>query len=244
MTLTSNVKLNQTPSNPTLKDLIDLVKKDILLSLNAHHVGTVRQFDSATQTATVSINYKKTLFQPNAVTGAYEAQALDYPLVLECPVIVLGGGTAALTFPILPGDECLVLFNDRDLDNWFQGNVGAAVATGRLHSFSDGIVLVGLRSTPNILLDYDTTRAALRNGETVVGVGLERVLIANSLFTLNGLLQDLIDSVKDIADAATVLTVTCATPGNPSSIPVNFAAFEAAKDDLIFTAEKIEELLE
>lgn len=155
---------NLFPQEPQLKDLLDLALRQASLNTNCHAVGTVQDFDPTTQVASVTINYKKTVNQPNVVTGVYAQKLVDYPLIVDAPVIALGGGGFALTMPIAVGDECLVLFNDRDIDNWFAtGATGAAVDTGRAHSFSDAIVLVGLRSTPNVVLDYDADGIALRN---------------------------------------------------------------------------------
>lgn len=158
---TSTIKQNLIPNEPELADLLHLHQKGIFLSLNCHHVATIQSFNPANQTATASINYTRTYFQPDA-SGVYIAQQQNYPLLVDCPVICLGGGNGALTFPIAAGDECLVLFNDRDIDNWFQGNTGAAVATPRLHSFSDGFILVGLRSSPHVLVGYSNDSVELR----------------------------------------------------------------------------------
>jgi hypothetical protein len=240
----SNLPLNAVPSEPSLKDLLDLLKKDILLSLNAHHIGTIQSFNSAKQTATATINYPKTYYQLNSVTGLYNPVLVNYPLLVDCPVICLGGGTTALTFPIQTGDECLALFNDRAIDNWFSGGAGAALSNPRLHSFSDGLILVGLRSLGNVLTNYDSTRAVLRNGTTLVGVGPSLVKIANQQTTLNTLLQNLISNVQSLVSATSAITVTCAAPGNPSSPPVNAAAISAVANQLTTTANQIAGLLE
>lgn len=240
----SNLPLNAVPSEPSLKDLLDLLKKDVLLSLNAHHVGTIQSFNSAKQTATATINYPKTYYQLNSVTGLYNPVLVNYPLLVDCPVICLGGGTAALTFPIQSGDECLVFFNDRAIDNWFSGGAGAALSSQRLHSFSDGLILVGLRSLGKVLTNYDATRAVLRNGTTLVGVGPSLVKIANQQTTLNTLLQSLISNVQSLVSAASAITVTCAAPGNPSSPPINSAAISAVANQLTATANQIAGLLE
>lgn len=210
------VSQNLVPANPTLQDLLDLVKKDIMISLNCHHIGTVQSFDAVKQTAEVTINYKKTYFE-RETNGLYRPVLVDYPILIDCPVVVLGGGPVALTFPIAKGDECLVLFNDRDIDSWFQSGQVGPVASSRLHSFSDAIILVGIRSTGKAIADYDTTRGALRNGETVVAVGESLVKIANATTTLNTLLQDLLTEIQAI-------TVTCAAPASPSGPPLNAAA--------------------
>jgi len=213
------VSQNLVPSNPSLQDLLDLVKKDIMISLNCHHVGTIQSFDATKQTATATINYKKTYFE-RLPSGLYHAVLVDYPVLIDCPVVVLGGGPVALTFPIAQGDECLVMFNDRDIDNWFQSGQVGPVATSRLHSFSDAILLVGVRSAGKAIAAYDTTRGVLRNGETVVGVGESLVKIANATTTLNTLLQDLLTEIQAI-------TVTCAAPASPSGPPLNAAAIAA-----------------
>lgn len=232
------------PTDPSLKDLLDLLKKDILLNFNAHHVGTIDSFDADNQTVTATINYPKTYFKLDAPTGLYGPVQVTYPLLVDCPAIVLGGGTAALTFPITKGDECLVLFNDRDLDNWFSGGTGAAVATPRLHSFSDGIVLVGLRSMANTIDDYDTTRAVLRNGNAMVGVGTEHVKIANEMTTLKTLLNSLITDLNTLITQTAAITVICAAPASPSSIPVNAAAILAVNTSLATLTTQIAGLLE
>lgn len=193
---------NLTPQEPELKDLLDLFRKNLLLGFNCHHIGAVQSFNSAKQTATATINYKKTFLKPDS-TGVYKTTLEDYPTLIDCPVVVLGGGGASLTFPVAKGDECLVLFNDRDFDAWFQGNTGAAVPTSRLHSFADGIILVGIRSLPNVLKTYDTVRAVLSLGQATVGVGGgggTKVLIGNNTTTLNTLLQSLLTDLLTLTD--------------------------------------------
>lgn len=167
----SNIQQNLIPNEPDLKDLVNLVKKDIFLNLNCHALGTIQSFDATKQTATATINYKRTYFQPDSA-GVYQPVLVDYPILVDCPVVCLGGGNGALTFPISSGDECVVMFNDRDIDNWFQGSSGGAVATPRLHSFSDGLLLVGIRSLANVIVDYNEDAVELRNklGTTSVAI--------------------------------------------------------------------------
>lgn len=214
---------------PNLRDVLDLMKKDILLSLNCHAIATVQSFDPSVQTVTATINYKKSITTTDE-NGIYKTSYIDYPLLLDVPVVILGGGQAQITFPIAAGDTCLILFNDRDIDNWFQSGQVGPLASSRLHSFADGIALVGLRASSAPLEDYDITRAKLAWGETMVGVSASKVKIANTLYTLNGLLQELITQIE-------LITVVCAAPGNASSIPANAAAIAAV-------ATKIGELLE
>lgn len=218
--MSSNIPL-QTKAEPELIDLLNLFKTQLLTSFSAHHIGTVQSFDAAKQTATATINYKKTYFQK--VDGVYGPVLVDYPILLDCPVICLGGGAGALTFPIEEGDECLVLFNDRDIDNWFAGGTGGPVATPRLHSFSDGIILVGVRSLANVLTDYDPARAVLKNGMAMVGVGDPLIKIANDVTTLKTVINDLIDIIIGLMTLPTI-------PASPTTLsPATIAALTAHK---------------
>jgi Phage protein Gp138 N-terminal domain len=177
---------NKFAVEPDLKSLLDVLKTDILASTNCHAIGTVQSFDSSVQTVQATLVYKKT------VNGSLK----NYPILVDCPVVILSGGPSGLTFPVAQGDDCLVLFNDRDIDNWFIGATTGELSTQRNHAFSDAIVLVGLRSQVRSIEDYDMDRASLYNGDTRVAVGASKVLIENDMTTLLTVLDGLIDVIK------------------------------------------------
>ncbi len=249
---------NLIPNEPELKDLLDLHKKDIFLGLNCHAIATIQSFDPTQQTASATVNYKKTYFKPNA-QGVYRATLVDYPQLIDCPVLCLGGGAGSLRFPIAAGDECLVLFNDRDLDVWFQGSSSSAVATPRLHSFSDAIIIVGIRSLANVLTDYDSVNPQIKAGGLTAtfriagGARFENNIgwwdfkddadIEFDTGTVVGLFghgghvkfqnstAELIDTLCSIVNA--VITATCATPGNPlvaPTLPALLTALQSFKE--------------
>lgn len=220
------------PAEPSLRDVLTQLKTEIFLGLNCHAIATVTKFDSEKQTVDAQINYKRTYQVFNKQTGNYDQKLEDYPQLIDCPAIFLGGGSGALTFPVEADDECLILFNDRDMDNWFQGGNSSGVATQRLHSFSDGIAIVGLRSLGNVLENFDSERAVLRKGQALVGVGKnDLVKVANNLYTLNQLLQELVTDVKN-------LITTNAVVGAPCTVS------PATQAILTSTANKIAGLLE
>jgi len=241
----TNLPFTQPPTDPSLKDVLDKLKQDIFLSLNCHHLGTIQSFDSAKQTAVVTINYKKTYYKYDSTSRTYKPTLVDYPIIADCPVIFLGGGAAHLTFPVAVGDECLILFNDRDIDNWFKGGNNTSVASPRLHSFADAIALVGINSLGKVISNFDGTRAALINGTTYVAVSPTLIKIANASTTLNTLLQDLITNIKNLVTATSNITVTAVTPGlGASGVPVNAATITAINTTLTALAGQIGGLLE
>lgn len=206
--------LNKRGADIELDELLEMTKRELLLKMNCHHIATVQTFDAAKRTVSATVNYCKTYYKTED-SGKRVPYSVEYPILLDCPVIILGGGTASLTFPIKKGDECLMLFNDRDIDNWVAGAKSGPVATNRLHSFSDGIALIGFIKPGGPA--YDEQRALLQNKNAMVGVGEDKIKIANNLHTLNGLLQELCTALQ-------ALTVTCAAPGSPSTAPLNAAA--------------------
>lgn len=233
MASNTNIQQNVTPSEPHLRDLLDLHKKEIFLEFNSHHIGTVQSFDATSQTASATVNYKKTFFEFDQTNNVYTPVLVDYPVISQCPVIFLGGGPVTLSFPVAAGDECLILFNDRDLDNWYTGNTGSPNATARLHSFSDAVILVGLRSTNTMIANFDSTRSLLQAGtsaNSIVALGINpsnsKILITNTYpgnaTTLNTLLQNLVTDVsnliKAMTDNAAAFIAVTGGPGGPSPL--------------------------
>lgn len=189
---------NRVPADPTLKDLLDLHEKTVKLNTNCHAIGTIQSFDPAKQTVTVIINYKKTSFK-QLPDGKYEAALTDYPILADVPAIVISGGQCSLQMPIVKGDICLILFNDRDMDNWMQSGQIGPVASPRLHSISDGIALVGLRPFTNPLDGFQAAVASLSNGTTAVRVKNGKIRIENIATTLNTVLDQLVTAIKAIS---------------------------------------------
>jgi hypothetical protein len=228
----TNIALNSIPVDPTLSDLMNLFKKDIFLSLNCHHLATIQSFNAAAQTVTATINYTKTFFILDQTTGLNVPTQVNYPLLQDVPAIILGGGNANLTFPIAQGDQCVVLFNDRSIDNWFQSGQVGPVATSRYHSFADGLALVGLRSLQNPIANYDATRAVLRNGATGVGVSATQIKLYNAI---NGSLGM---SMTLLLSALTTFMAACES-STDATLVAAATAFVAATTTAITNIEGI-----
>lgn len=186
--------------NPSLKDLLDLFKKDLLLNMSCHHVGIIQSFDPDQQTAQVSVAYKKTYDQQQA-DGTYTTVLKNYPILVDVPVIVLSGGLWSLQFPVQKGDECLVLFNDRAIDSWFQSGQIGPVPVARFHSISDGFALVGVRSLARSIDGFATDRGGLfgpSQGEVSLSQA-GKVRIANGTTTLGAAITQLLTDLNTLA---------------------------------------------
>src|SRR5262249_2190987 len=88
---------------------------------------------------------------------------VNLPLLLDCPVVFMGGGGAVSTFPIAVGDEALIVFSSRCMDAWWQQGGIQPPMEARMHDLSDGFAVVGPRSLARALTNLSTTKAQLRS---------------------------------------------------------------------------------
>lgn len=181
--------------DPNLKSLLDQVKRDVLTTINCSQVGEIVVFDAAKQTAQIQLKIMRLVADRTAQPVVYIPKIC--PLLIDCPVMVLSGGSGRITFPILPGDTCLVVFNDRDIDNWFKTGATLPPNSTRLHDLSDGLAIVGFRTQANAISGYNTTDAELRFAGGALKV--------NNKIALDGADAGLKSTLQKIIDALTAL---------------------------------------
>jgi hypothetical protein len=135
---------------PDLNMLLMNLKKDIFTNLNCIQIGKIDTYDKVTQSCTIKIQVKRVI---------NDTESKEYPLLVDCPVFVLQGGGAYIDMPIKKDDYCLILFNDRDIDIFWNDENLAEPNTNRKHSLSDGFALVGINSKNSVLsLDGEKVR--------------------------------------------------------------------------------------
>jgi hypothetical protein len=129
--------------------------------------GVIVSYDAAAMTVVV---------QP-AIQGMH--QKLDGKIepvtitpIRDVPVHFPSGGGHTMTFPIAEGDECLIMFSERNIDNWFQhGGVGQP-RDYRMHDINDAFVLVGLKSQPKALAGVNTSAVQIRSNDGLTSITL------------------------------------------------------------------------
>lgn len=186
------------PTNdPEMADLVNKVKADIGYNLNCVQVGTIEVYNQLNNTASVSINYKRKLAN---------GDVLAYPLLVDCPVFILSGGESYVSMPVARGDQCIILFNDRDLDNWWYSGAVDVPASPRCHNISDAMALVGVRNL--------TTAEATSTTAVLINTGPKFFAVKNDLTSLKILVDLTID---------TMLALTV----GPGSTPLSAASIAA-----------------
>jgi hypothetical protein len=148
------------PNAPDLNALLEEHKRDVQKSINCVQVGEIKSFDPARQKATVQIVIKQVISVDSFGNKTYT----DYPLLIDCPVMVLFGGVDFMSMPIVSGDNCIVVFADREIDNWFVNGGNQPPTTSRVHDLSDGIAIVGIRPLTNSIATYLANGIRLSHG--------------------------------------------------------------------------------
>lgn len=160
-----------------LQQLLLQFSENIKKNINCIQVGQIIKFYPENKTADVNICFKQKKGN----------DFINYPLLLKCPV--LGN---KITVPVEEGEFCIVLFNDRNIDSWWETGEVQAPYTEDKHNISDGLVICGLNSFINAI-NYDNSAICLNyktkiNGETDINgeTTINDNTIINGDTTING----------------------------------------------------------
>jgi len=132
--------------------------------------GIIQSYDAAKVTVVV---------QP-ATRGVVQTKSgalnqVDLPLLVDVPVVFPHGGNCTLTFPLEKGDECLVVFSSRCMDEWWQSGNVQLPQDPRMHDLSDGFAIPGPFSQAALtaIAARSTTTVQLRSDDGSTYVELD-----------------------------------------------------------------------
>ena len=169
-----------------LGSLAALVQQGIENRLKDLHTmlpGFIDSFDPATQTCTVEPAIKRVFV---------DGESLALPVLINVPVCFPTAGGFSITFPIAKGDECLIMFSERSIDNWLKFGDLRAPNDRRFHDLSDGFVIMGIRSNPKALANHDASNLVLRNeaNDNKLAINADGSMqVDTSTLTVNGNMQ-------------------------------------------------------
>lgn len=142
--------------------------------------GTVVSFDAVKQTCVVQPNIQELILMPPPVTSQNPnpgtsqniPTAVTIKPIQDVPIIMMRVPGWSITFPIVPGTECLLIFADSCIDGWWQNSGVQAPFDRRRHDLSDAFALFGPWSQPHKLVNYSTTSVQLRSDDQSVMIDL------------------------------------------------------------------------
>ena len=145
---------------PNLRTLLEDLKVEIFSTLNCIQIGKIEKITAPQQTVEITIQIKRV---------SEDGTSIIYPVLADCPFFVLQGGGAYIDMPIQIGDPCIILFNDRNLDNWWKTGTVMNPADYRKHSFSDAIAIVGINPSCQAL-SFDGEKLRIMGGSRDVKI--------------------------------------------------------------------------
>lgn len=130
--------------------------------------GILQSFNAAAMTCEVQAAIQAQIKTP---TGLWLNTTIS--VCEDVPVIFPGGGDFFLSFPLVAGNEGLIVFAQRCIDAWWQQGGVQNQAELRMHDPSDGFFIPGCFSQPRVPAGISTTSTRLSNKDGTTYVELE-----------------------------------------------------------------------
>lgn len=135
------------------------IAESLATQLRVAMPGIIQSFDPDAVTCTVL----------PAIRGIIPTQdgtdPSDLPMLVDVPVIFPRGGGCTMTFPVKPGDECLLVFSDRCIDFWWQSGGVQEPVDPRQHDLSDAFAIIGPQSQAQKISGISTSAAQFRSDD-------------------------------------------------------------------------------
>lgn len=121
------------------QQLLQRVASQIGFNIHVSLPGVIQKYNSGAQTVEVQPSIRE-----KVIGEGGRVLFLDYPLLINVPVAFPQAGGFSINFPVEQGDECIVIFSDLAIDNWWlKGSVQNPIEQRR-HDLSDGMAILGL----------------------------------------------------------------------------------------------------
>lgn len=144
--------------NNNINNIVENIITTIFNNLNCVKIGKIIKFYPEDKTADVQI-----------ITKIKDSSSTikTYTLLSKC--LVIGN---KITLPIEEGEQVIILFNDYDLNAYFETGEVQEPYSERKHNLSDGIVICGLNSIVNAI-NYDNSAICLNYSQSRINGNLE-----------------------------------------------------------------------
>lgn len=159
------------------------LRSDVMFNLRCCIPCIIQSYDPEKGTVECQPAVREKIINQNE-----ENEYRNLPLLLNVPVVFPSNSEYAVTFLLKKGDECLVLFSDLSIDNfWQKGNVQNPIEDRR-HDLSDGIAipcnmsLTKERRTGDGLLLSSSGASILISGSEITFSGGSRSITFTQLY--------------------------------------------------------------
>lgn len=136
-------KFNYMTATPNLSAVLKYTNNSLLQKLNCIKPATVQSLDVENLTVNVQIAEKKII----GINKDGTNKVADYPEIKA----KICYASPYITYPIEKGQECLLLFSDREIESWFITGQAQTPSYTRMHSITDAFAIFGIRSIPQMI---------------------------------------------------------------------------------------------
>lgn len=184
------------PIDASFNVAIEKVKNNIFSSLNCHNIGRIIEYNAENNTATIE----------TMVLRQWYNQVLSPSLIMDVPIITFGTKNARITMPNPVGCYVILLFMDKNIDNFLETGEQHLSPTDRCHSISDCVALLTVDSAIDEQPLYDENALTLSNKgiieeeeyQTFIKVNPDKVSIANNKQNLANLIDLFLTACENI----------------------------------------------
>lgn len=217
------------PVPPDLTAALEFQRMDAAAQLRVALPGEIISYDAEKSTCQVRVCY-------NRVYNDGSVKVINAPLV-DVPVVTMQGGGLHLRLPIQPGDECLVIFSDINIDAWHANGGPQTPLDRRRHDIADGFAIIG----PNSLVRPIASALEASEG----GIAGESAKVAVDRLTQLITIANDSDSLKTIIDdiITQVMAVNTGIAAESGTIPTAASAATAANVQLALILTRLSQLL-
>lgn len=138
-----SAKNNAITNTPNWPQILEGMHQKTGYELNCMRIGIVQTWHPEELTVDVQIANKKTIQVNQDGTKTVSDFAPIRAKVVYC--------NPFQTYPIKAGDECVLLFADREIESWFINGESNPESYPRMHEMTDAVALFGIRSLPKMI---------------------------------------------------------------------------------------------
>lgn len=168
---------NSMNSNISLLTVLRALQDEIFASLNCMRIGVIDEILPNNEVK-CSITNKKLMSVNEDGSSVWQ----NYPPIFA-KIYYTGSGENHITYPLTIGSPCLLLFNDREFNSYFETGEVSTLSDLRMHSLSDCICLPLFIpiETPNLTIKGKTINLSA----TTINLQAETINI-NGKLVING----------------------------------------------------------
>lgn len=181
--------------------LYENIIKKVNFNLRCCIPGVIQQYDHKTNTASIQPAIREEI-----VNEDNTVQYMNLPILVNVPIVFPSCSVGSIKMLLKQGDECLVLFSDLSIDNfWKYANVQNPIEVRR-HDLSDGIAIPCVLSQPNTK-PFNGTGMEITSGDAKISITNDGITFSdqNGTITLEQIIRLLRHKHKDSMGGTTGL---------------------------------------